>query len=176
MNLNDLSDLFKYNGRILKMIENLLVLFLKYGRKIPVAKQNFQKRCRLKQFSKVSLHFKKRANSSRKVLQKYSEIYSFCVIQYIGFQKQSVGGALKVLGKPLKTVLGEVHFIVNLYSSPYLPVPQVNTFPLGKSFVLLPPSKTSPSSRHINNSLSVYLFLESELFQKLFIFVTIKAI
>ena len=34
----------------------------------------------------------------------------FCVIQYIDCQKQSLKGSLKVLGKSLRTVLGEVHF------------------------------------------------------------------
>ena len=34
--------------------------------------------------------------------------------QYIGFQKQSVGGALKVLAKSLKTIFNEDHFIANL--------------------------------------------------------------
>ena len=50
--------------------------------------------------------------------------------------KQSVEGSLKVLGKSLKTVLNEVHFIVNLYS--FLPpVPQ------GKLFDHLPGRTTS---------------------------------
>ena len=68
-------------------------------------------------YIEVSLHFKKMANSSRKVLETYSEIWIFCVIQYPDFQKQSVGVVLKVLGKSL-TVLDEVHFMVNLNSFP----------------------------------------------------------
>ena len=36
-------------------------------------------------------------------------------LQYKGFQKQSVGGGLKVLAKYLKTVFGEeLSFIINL--------------------------------------------------------------
>ena len=72
------------------------------------------------------------ANSLRNVLQTYSEIWIFCVIQYMDFQKQSMGSALKLLGKSLKTVLDEVHFMVSVPSfslSPSLPgkpfVPQV---------------------------------------------------
>ena len=38
----------------------------------------------------------------------------FWVKHYLGFQKQSVEGALQVLAKPLKTVFNEAHFIVNL--------------------------------------------------------------
>ena len=34
--------------------------------------------------------------------------------QFIDFQKESVGGALKVLEKSLKSVFDEVHFKVNL--------------------------------------------------------------
>ena len=57
----------------------------------------------------------------------------FCVMQYIDFQEQSMGGALKVLGKFLKTVLDKVHFIC------YCPTPSSPgklSFPAGKSFVL----------------------------------------
>ena len=43
-----------------------------------------------------------------------SEIRIFFMKQYIGFQKQSVGGALKVLAKSLKTIFNEDHFIANL--------------------------------------------------------------
>ena len=44
--------------------------------------------------------------------------------------KQSVEDTLKVLGKSLKTILDEVHFIVNLYSFSLPSVPQVNpSFP-----------------------------------------------
>ena len=38
-----------------------------------------------------------------------------CAEQFIGFQKQSVGGALKVLAKSLKSVFDEVHFKENLF-------------------------------------------------------------
>ena len=44
--------------------------------------------------------------------------------------KQSVEGTLKVLGKSLKSVLDEAHFIVNLYSLPLPLVHQANpSFP-----------------------------------------------
>ena len=56
------------------------------------------------------------ADSLRKTLQTYSEICTFCVTQYIDFLKQSVGGALKLLGKSLKIILDEVNLIVHLYS------------------------------------------------------------
>ena len=41
-------------------------------------------------------------------------MHFLCETVYIGFEKQSVGGALKVLAKSLKTVFDEVYFIVNL--------------------------------------------------------------
>lgn len=62
------------------------------------------------------LHFKKMSTFLRKVLQIYSEIWIFCLIQDIDFQKTSVRGALK--GGKLKTVLDEAHFIADLYSFP----------------------------------------------------------
>ena len=84
----------------------------------------------------------------------------------IDFQKQSVESTLKVLGKSLETVLDEVHFTVNRYNSPIPLVPPRKPFLLQrKSFASLPGRKTSktlPSSSHIDNSLSVYLFLEFE--------------
>ena len=60
----------------------------------------------------------------------------FCVIQYTDFQKQSIGGVLKVLGKPLKNILDKVHFIVNLYSFALPPCspPDKPFLPPGKSF------------------------------------------
>ena len=70
---------------------------------------------RCNNFSNVSLYFEKIVDTLRKVLQTYCEISIFCVIQYIGFQKQSTGGTLEVLRKPLKIALNEVHFIVNPY-------------------------------------------------------------
>ena len=50
-------------------------------------------------FSKVSLHFKEIPNSLRQVLQKYSEICNFFVLQKIVLQKQLVKIDLKVPGK-----------------------------------------------------------------------------
>ena len=57
---------------------------------------------------------------------------------------------LKLFEKSLKTILEEVHFIVNLYN------------PSSPSRTT---SKTLPSSRHMKNSLSVYLFLYSRQYQ-----------
>ena len=71
----------------------------------------YRKVTRYNNFSKVSLHFKKMANSFRKVLDIFRNTHFF-------FQKQSIGDALKVF---LKTVLDEVDFIVNLYSFPLSP-------------------------------------------------------
>ena len=65
-------------------------------------------------FSKLSQHFKKMADSFWQILQTHSETCICCLKRYISFQKQSVGGALKVLAKSLKTVFDEVHFIANL--------------------------------------------------------------
>ena len=47
----------------------------------------------------------------------------FRVMQYIDFQKQWIKATLEVLGKSLKTVLDEVHFLVKLYG---FPLPQVS--------------------------------------------------
>ena len=52
------------------------------------------------------------------------------VTQYKDFQTQSLGGALNVLEKYLRTVLDEVQFMVNLYSFPLPTVPLANiSFP-----------------------------------------------
>ena len=85
-------------------IENYLVLFLKYGRKIPVEEQNFQKR-------------------------------------------------------------DEVHFMVNLYSFALFLVPQGNLcFPKVSHLPLFQAEQlpNPPSSRHVDNSLSLYRFLKFE--------------
>ena len=77
-----------------------------------------------------------------------------------------MGGALKVFGKSLKTVLVEVHFIVNLYSLTLQSSPSDKPFlSPGKSFASLPgraTSKTTLSSIHISNSLNMNLFHYSE--------------
>ena len=53
--------------------------------------------------SKISMHFNKIPNSLRQVMQTYSEIYIFCVLQKKKkkkiFQKQSANIDLKVPGK-----------------------------------------------------------------------------
>ena len=81
----------------------------------------FRKDRRCNNFSKVSLHFKKMANSFRKVPDIFRNIQFF-------FKKQSIADALKVLGKCLKAVLDEVHFIVNLYSFSLPPSPPGKPF------------------------------------------------
>ena len=53
----------------------------------------------VRNFSKVSLHFNKFPNSFRKVLQTYSEICIFCVLQKKVLHKQSTKIDLKVPGK-----------------------------------------------------------------------------
>ena len=53
----------------------------------------------------------------------------FCVMQYIEFQKQLKGGARKVLGKSLKTVLDEAHLWLICIVSP-------TPNPPGKPFIL----------------------------------------
>ena len=47
-------------------------------------------------FSKVSLHFNKIPHSLKQVLQTYSEICAFCVLQKIVLLKQSAKIAVKV--------------------------------------------------------------------------------
>ena len=97
------------------------------------------------------------ANTARKVLQAYSEV---CIFLCDTIYKQSVGCALKVLEKSLKTVLDEVYFIVNMYSFRLTHGPPGKSFL--PSFVPLTLFQNCPSSRHISNSLSVYFFLNSE--------------
>ena len=65
----------------------------------------FRKATDYNKFLKGSPYFKEMANSLGQTFQKYLEICIFCVIQDIGFQKQSVGSALKVLAKSLKLSL-----------------------------------------------------------------------
>ena len=80
-------------------------------------------------FSKVFQHFKRMDNSFRQDLYLYSEIFIFCVIQYIDFQKQPVGSVLKLFAKSLKIIIDEFHIIINLHSF-LLPLS-----PLGKTFL-----------------------------------------
>ena len=107
------------------------------------------------------------ASSLRQVLQTYSEICIFCsAIQYIVSKKQPVGSAHEVLAESLETVFDdEAHFIVNLHNFlqplalPRHPFPQMSHFSPISQTEQLPKLL---SSRHIRNSLSVYLFLNSE--------------
>ena len=48
------------------------------------------------------------ANSSRQVLQTYSEICGFCVIKYKEFQKKSMRRTSEVLAKSLEIVFDEL--------------------------------------------------------------------
>ena len=65
--------------------------------------------------------------------------------------KLSVEGTLKVLGKSLKTVLNEFHFIVHLYS--FTPCfPGKPFFPHGNSFAPLIGRTTSKTPHFINTS------------------------
>ena len=68
--------------------------------------------------------------------------------------KQSVEGALKVLGKLLTSVLDEVHFIVNLCGLrlPLVPSSSKSFLPLGKSFA---PSQAEQFPK-LYHSFSVY--------------------
>ena len=80
--------------------KTFLVLFSEYGGKIPIKSSTFRNVAGCQNFS---------------VLQTYLEIYIFCVMQYIESQKQSVGSALKVLAKFLKTVFLQLICIVSSY-------------------------------------------------------------
>ena len=99
------------------------------------------------------------ASSLRQALQAHSEICLFCsAIQYIVFKKQTVGSAHEVFDEP--------HFIVNLHNFlQSLALPRYN-FPPSEPFASHPSQAEQFSKllsfRHIRNSLSVYLFLNSE--------------
>ena len=77
-----------------------------------------------------------------------------------------MGSAHEVLAESFKTVLDEAHFIVNLHSFLQPLALSRHTFPPSESFVPHPPqAEQLPKllySRHIRNSLSVYLLLNSE--------------
>ena len=75
----------------------------------------------------------------------------------------------EVLGKSLKTVLDEVHFMVLLYSFSLTTIaqenpsfPQVSQFPLSHVEQVPKQVPSSPSFRNISKSVSVYLFLDFE--------------
>ena len=126
------SDLLKRTGRTLKRIKKFPVLFLKYGRKISLEECSiFGNVACWNSFSKVSLHFNKMNNSSRKLLQTYSEKCIFYVIQHIVFLKQSVVAALEVLRESWK--LSWMKFILQLLCI-------VSTYPHS-------PIQTLPSSK-----------------------------
>ena len=95
-----------------------------------------------------------------------SEICIFCsAIQYIVSKKHPVGSSHKVLAKSLETAFDEADFIVNLHNFLQPLVLPRHTFLPSESFVPHPPlAEQLPKllSRHIRNSLSVCLFLNSE--------------
>ena len=108
-------------------------------------------------FPKASPYFKKMVNS---LWQDFEISEIFYVILYLDFQKESVGNPHKVMAKFLEAVVDDVHFIVNLHSFLMPPSLPRQMLPIGKSFAPLPGranSKTCSSSRHTNNSFSVYL-------------------
>ena len=75
-------------------------------------------------------------SSPMKVIQRKANSWEICVAIDL---KQSIEGTFKVYWKSLTTVLGQVYFIVNLYSFPLFLVPQANpSFP---KVSLLPPSQ-----------------------------------
>ena len=95
----------------------------------------------------------------------------FCTaIQYIVSKKQPVESVHEVSADSSETVFDEAHFIVNLQSFLQLLSLPRHTFPQSEStkWVICPPFPQAEqllnlfSSRHIRNSLSVYLFLNSE--------------
>ena len=81
-------------------------------------------------------------NSSIKVLQKYSEKCNFSVMQYIGFQKHSVAGALKVLEKFLKTVSNKVYLQLICIVFSLVPQSPRKTFSPPRQFICLFPGRT----------------------------------
>ena len=118
----------------------------------------FRKATDYNKFLKASPYFKEMANSLGQAFQKYLEICIFCVIQDIGFQKQSVGSALKVLAKSLKLSLMKFILylicIVSFYTLSLL---------LGKSFAPhLKQNNFQNFSPPVDTTLTLYLFLKSE--------------
>ena len=119
----------------------------------------FRKATDYNKFLKASPYFKEMANSLGQTFQKYLEICIFCVIQDIGFQKQSVGSALKVLAKSLKLSLMKfILYLICIVSFYTL------TLLLGKSFA---PHLKQNSFQNFSPpldtlTLTLYLFLKSE--------------
>ena len=97
----------------------------------------------------------------------YLEICIFCsAVQCIVSKKQPVGSAHEVLAESLETTFDEAYLqLICIVSSNPQPSP-ATPFPPSESFISHPPqTEQLPkflSSRHMRNSLSVYLFLNSE--------------
>ena len=135
----------------LKRVEIFLENFLKVWQEKTCGRAAFLETL---QAAIISLH--KKVNFTRKVLQTYSEI---CI-----FVCDTIDSKLSV-GSSLKTVLDEIQYIVNLYSFLSL-CPHANPFFPKLSHLPPIPARTTfttPPSRHISNSLAVYVFLEFEL-------------
>ena len=158
MNLDSIERLIEIDWKSFAKDRKSFGTVLKIWQKDIWKEQHFQKR-----FSKRFLIFQRFPCNLKKCLilqeifcrhiQKCEIIF---VIQYLDFQKQLVGGALKMQGKSLKIVLNEVHFKVNLYRFSLSQSSwQTLTFPRKVICSLpgRPNSKTLPSSRHINKAL-----------------------
>ena len=103
--------------------------------------------------------------SRKLILQKsiFKHIQKYAVLRDAIDVKQSVEVSLKILGKSFETLLDNFHFIVNLYSFPLPSVPKVSpSFPKVSHFPLLRQNncQISPYHRHIDNRLSLYIFLK----------------
>ena len=136
-------------GRTLKRIKSFQHCSENMTEKYRLKSRIFRNVTGCNNFSLLSLHFKKKANSLRDVLQTYLEICTLCVIHYIAFHKQSVGGAVKVLEKSLKAFLDEFYFKLICIVS-HLCLPQDNPFP---QISYLPSSK--------QNSFQNFLLLQT---------------
>ena len=119
MNLNGTCRM-KWTGRILKRIESLLELFLKY------VTATFLETWQAEIIFQMFLCILRKWLVLQEIFTADSKICTFCVIQYIDFQTQSVGELFVLLGESLKTTLDEAHFAVNLYSFPQPLVSQAN--------------------------------------------------
>ena len=101
MNLNGTEGLIQMDWKNVEKNRKSFGTVLKTCQKYTSGRAAFLDVTGCSNFSKVSLRFKK-ANSSRKNFQTYSETCIFlCDTIYL---KQSMEGTLKVLGKSLKTV------------------------------------------------------------------------
>ena len=80
-------------------------------------------------------------------------------------KKRPVGSAHEVFAESLETAFDEAHFIVNLHDFLQPLALPGHSFPQVSHLSPSPQAEQLPkllSSRHVRNSLSVYLFLNSE--------------